>query len=611
MKSVREIELLAPARDVQVGVEAIKHGADAVYIGPSRFGARAQAGNSVDDIGRLCDFAHQYDARVYATVNTIVFDHELHDVERLIHALHGVGVDALIVQDMGILRLDLPPIALHASTQCDLRTPAKARFLEAVGFSQLVMARELSLQEIKAIRDAVSVPLEGFVHGALCVSYSGRCQVSQACRGRSANRGECAQFCRLPWDLTTGDGRTLLSGKHLLSLRDFNASALLCDMIDAGVSSFKIEGRLKDAAYVKNVVAHYSQTLDRIIAGRSDMRRASVGESRVDFTPSLVRSFNRSFTTYFLAGKHQPNGTSMASIHTPKSMGEPVGTVLQANGKEITLKTTVRLVNGDGLSYLTPDGVFGGFRVNRVEGNVVTTREAVKVPRGAMVFRTGDKAFADVLARDTARRTVAVTAQLRMEGKNLTLTLVDERGVSASRTVDAPDLSAAQTPQGERQRAVLAKLGDTAYRLTEAHVLDDMFVPASVLTRLRREAVVALDAARSRAREVGLRRPEQRDYPYVATALVSADNVANHLAAAFYRDHGVERIAMAMECDTAPVPAGTTVMHTRYCLRRELGACRKEKGAQKLPETLLLRSGDVTLQVECDCARCEMLLKLQ
>ena len=289
------IELLAPARDAVVAVEAIRHGADAVYMGAARFGARAQAGNSIEDMARVCDFAHNFDARVYATVNTIVYDHELKQVERLVNELYRAGVDAIIVQDLALLRLDLPPIALHASTQCDLRTPDKARFLAAMGFSQLVLARELSLDEIRAVRQVVDVPLEAFVHGALCVCYSGRCQASQVLKGRSANRGECAQICRLSYDLEDGKGNRIITGKHLLSLRDLNLTDHVAQMIDAGVSSFKIEGRLKDVGYVKNVVSHYRRVLDDVIAAQPNvLRRASVGESRIDFTPDVLKSFNLS-----------------------------------------------------------------------------------------------------------------------------------------------------------------------------------------------------------------------------------------------------------------------------------------------------------------------------
>ena len=457
----RHIELLAPAKNEEVGIEAIKHGADAVYIGATSFGARAQAGNDIDSIKRLVDFAHEYDARIYCTVNTIIYDHELHDVERMVNELYRAGVDALIVQDMALLRLDLPPIALHASTQCDLRTPEKAQFLEKMGFSQLVLARELSLDEINAIASKVKVPLEGFCHGALCVSYSGRCQISQALKHRSANRGECAQFCRLSYDLEDIKGNKLIKSKHLLSLRDFNANDRLEKMIDAGISSFKIEGRLKDVDYVKNVVAYYRQALDRIIASNNNLERSSCGSSSFTFTPSLAKSFNRSFTHYFLDGRHPDNGTQMASLNTPKTQGEYLGKIASARGNIITLDSQARVVNGDGLSFLDSDGNYDGVRVNRVEENRLFLKEKCQANVGDKVYKTFDKAFNDILAKPSAKRTIDVDFSLWVADKRLCLKATDQRGCSATHSLmlDKEPEPSIQS-QAERQRQVLSKLGD-------------------------------------------------------------------------------------------------------------------------------------------------------
>lgn len=605
------IELLAPARDARVACEAIVHGADAVYMGASRFGARAQAGNSVDDVGRVCDFAHQYGARVYATVNTIVYDHELSQVEQLIRDLYRVGIDAIIVQDMGILRLDLPPVALHASTQCDLRTPEKARFLEQVGFSQLVMARELTLEEISAIHQAVSVPLEGFVHGALCVCYSGRCQASQALKGRSANRGECAQLCRLPYDLEDAQGRILVKQKHLLSLRDFNLHGRLLPMLDAGVTSFKIEGRLKEEGYVKNVVAAYRQAFDAIIEQYPDrFERSSVGRSQIDFIPDLRKSFNRSFTTYFVEGHPLPNGHSMASIHTPKSLGEPLGRVVAIKGNVLRLDTQARLTNGDGLSYMGADHQFDGVRVNEVHGGDLVLNTPCNIAPGTMVYRTHDKAFADMLARPGARREITVDMSLRYVGGKLTLTLVDERGIKVTHTIKA-DLQPARQGQTVRQRQELGKLGGTIYRAGRQDVLDGLFVPASVLSQLRRDTVSLLVATTRLTYVRDRRRAENLDARCHTTTLESADNVANHLAEQFYRDHGVTHIVPAMETETTLPEKGRVVMHTRYCIRRELGCCLKDpEASRKMPRELYLRTGNTRLAIACDCTRCEMQLRL-
>ena len=604
------IELLAPARDADIAIAAIDHGADSVYMGASHHGARADATNSIKDVRRACDYAHQFNAKIYATVNTLVYDEELHDVERLIHELYHIGVDALIVQDLGILRLDIPPIALHASTQCDLRTPEKARFLEALGFSQLVMARELTLDEITAIRKATTVPLEAFVHGALCVSYSGRCAISQVLKGRSANRGECAQLCRLPYDLVDSQGRVLVEGKHLLSLRDMARHDRLEQMMAAGVTSFKIEGRLKDIGYVKNVVAYYRRAIDKVIDRHPDRYcRASSGQVELTFEPALEKSFNRGFTHYFLDERHPKDGSSMASIDTPKSQGELLGRVLRCNGNTLTIETKASLANGDGLSFTDAQGQFSGARVNRVlgKGNVML-RERAAIPRGTLIYRTADKAFNDLITKPSATRTIAVDADLRYTGNLLVLTLADERGNRATHTMDC-DLEHAAKPQGERQIAELGKLGGTIYRLREAQVPGDVFVPASLLAHLRRETVELLDRNHTITRPVDKRRPEDKSAPCPTTVLTPADNVANHLAESVYRDHGATGLVSALEAG-APVTTATPLMHTRYCLRRQLGACLKGKNANRLPRDLYLKTGNSLLKVNCDCKACEMTLTL-
>ncbi|MBR1882461.1 MAG: U32 family peptidase [Muribaculaceae bacterium] len=611
----QRIELLAPAKDASVAIEAVNHGADAVYMGASRFGARALAGNSVSDIARVCEVAHHFDARVYVTVNTLVYDHELAEVERLIGKLYRADVDALIVQDLGILRLDIPPIALHASTQCDLRTPQKAKFLEALGFSQLVMARELTLYEIAKIRKEVKVPLEAFVHGALCVSYSGRCQASQAFKQRSANRGECAQLCRLPYDLLDENGRAVMKGKHLLSLRDLNQSSRLEAMMNAGVSSFKIEGRLKEASYVKNVVAHYRKLMDEVIARNAERyERSSYGRSSCAFVPDVMKSFNRSFTHYFLDERHPANGNKMASIDTPKSMGEPLGRVTAVRGNRMRIDTSIPLANGDGLSFKAPDGTFAGVRVNVADGSEITLRQAVDIKKGAFVYRTFDKRMEEQLANSSPQRAIDVEAALRRAGDRLVLDLTDERGCHVTHSVQTDALAEASTPQGDRQQDVLGKLGGTGYRLCGATVLDDLFVPSSVLANLRRETIALLNRAHHLARARDYRKKENKNALCPMRSLESVDNVANHLARRVYQEHGVEGyIPMAMECEPPEkqMKENAVVMHTRYCLRRELGACLKEKNAaHKLPVPLFLRHGNVLMRVDCDCRKCEMKLRL-
>ena len=609
MKRKQRIELLAPARDVLVAIEAISHGADAVYIGANKFGARSQAGNDVDDLGRVCEYAHKFDAKVYATVNTIVYDNEFRAVERLVADLYRVGVDALIVQDMSLLRLDLPPIALHASTQCDIRTVEKARFLEAVGFSQLVLARELSLDEIARIRAAVKVPLEAFVHGALCVSYSGRCQASEVLKHRSANRGECAQLCRLPYDLEDATGRKILQGKHLLSLRDMNRSQWLKAMIEAGVSSFKIEGRLKDAGYVKNVVAYYRRALDAVIeSDAGESVRSSFGTSTFTFTPAPERSFNRQFTSYFIDGHPAVPQARMASIDTPKSRGELLGTALHSRGAHLRLVGDLMPVNGDGLSYIDSDGQYTGIRVNEVHGDDIVLNDSVRIKPGTKVYRTFDKNFNDVLLKPSATRKIAIDVCLKIESdNNLVATIIDERGNHVTHTMAVSGLQPARSSQSERQRAELSKLGNTIYELRRADVVGECFIPASVLAQLRRDVVECLDRAQRMRYTRDMRRVEQRDVPYISQSVLSADNVANALARKFYQDHGVTRIEPAVEVQHRPTGV---VMTTRYCLRRELGACRRESTGRRLPDKLYLRADGFTLEVKCDCKRCEMMLEV-
>ncbi|MBP3227327.1 MAG: U32 family peptidase [Bacteroidaceae bacterium] len=599
---MREIELLAPARDAQTAREAILHGADAVYIGAPRFGARAAAGVGVEDIASVCRFAHLYGARVYVALNTILYDSELREAQRLAAQLYEAGADALIVQDMALLRMDLPPIALHASTQTDNRTPEKARELAAAGFSQIVVARELSLPEIAAIHRAVDVPLEAFVHGALCVSYSGRCYASQHCFARSANRGECAQFCRLAFDLRDGRGRAVARGRHLLSLRDMNRTDSVEAMMDAGVSSFKIEGRLKDTAYVKNTVAHYRRVLDAIIARRpTEFRRSSFGESSVSFTPDPARSFNRGFTEYFL---HTPSGP-MASPESPASRGKRIGRVeaVRRGALEVALDGGETLQAGDGLCYVAADGTLQGFRVNKVEGGRVSPHRLVSPQPGTVLWRNHDAAFERQLSRPTALRTMALRLRLDETADGFSLTATDEAGIRVELCKTLAH-TPAETPQREQIARQLSRWGGTAWRVVETDVRTACFIPASVLSAWRRELAERLTAAH----EAAYRRPVRTvraAAPSCQPARIGYEhNVANAEAAAYYKDGGAQTVVPAYELREAP---GAVLMTCRYCLRRELGACLREGGAHRLvpPLSLALPDGRA-FPLDFDCARCEM-----
>ena len=606
----RLLELLAPARDCDIARQAIDHGADAVYIGAEAFGARVAAANSVEDIASLTDYAHSFDARVYVTVNTLVYDNELAEAERLIRRLYRAGVDALIVQDLGLLRMDLPPIALHASTQCDTRTPAKARFLEDCGFSQIVLARELSLDEIRAIASDVTVPLEAFVHGALCVSYSGDCQASLLATGRSANRGECAQMCRLPYRLTDASGRQLAPEAHYLSLRDMCRIDRLGDMADAGVSSFKIEGRLKDSVYVRNVVAAYSRALDDVCARSGGRyRRASSGRVTLDFEPDVERTFNRRYTNYFLDGGNRRLQRGMSSADSPKWIGMPVATVTGSRGAALTVKADIELHNGDGLGWFDASRRFNGFRLNRMDGNEIYPATRINIPAGTRLYRNRDKVFDEQMSRSTATRVIDTDIELREAGRDrIAMRLTDRCGNDVTATVDSP-YDVARGDQTEQRRRVVSRLGDTIYRAAGIDdSLGDRFVAASVLTALRRRAVSLLDETRRMRYAYDYRRPESAEIkPFKDAPLDYHDNVANRLAERFFADHGIDVAARALECQRPAKGAETRVMTTRYCLRRELGACLKDHSCRgKYPSTMYLENESGRMRLDFDCANCEM-----
>ena len=578
-------------------------GADAVYIGAPAFGARAAATNSVESIRSLAQLAHRYRARVYVTMNTILYDNELDEASRLVKQLYGACVDALIVQDMAYLGLDLPPIALHASTQCDIRTPDKASWLAKAGFSQLVLPREYSLAEIKAVADTVDVPVEVFVHGALCVSYSGDCQAGFAAMGRSANRGVCPQMCRLPYELVDADGNPVAPPKHYLSLRDLNRVNDLEALAEAGAASFKIEGRLKDARYVANVTAAYSRALDRIVErSGGKYRRSSAGTSSYGFTPDLDRTFNRGYTGYFLKGI--PG--KMASTDTPKWAGIPVGTIsgeLDKRRRSFRARLSAQLSNGDGLGFFNAAGTFVGFRLNRVEGNELWPASA---PEGLTIGTT----LFDLLERPDAgcSRKIRVDFTLRpVDNERIAISADDERGCSVCLVADSV-YAAAKTPQEAHRRNIMAKLGDTDYTLGNVDDrIGERFVPASALTAARRDVLALLDKAAADTYAYDRRKAcTLADDAFAgAKALDYHDNVANRLARRFYTGHGASIAEMAIE--TAPKKEDElVVMTTKYCLRRELGACLKEKNGTKLPRPLFLKNDSGLYRLDFDCARCGM-----
>ena len=599
----RKIELLAPAKNLECGMAAVDHGADAVYIGAPRFGARAAAGNSLEDIAALVQYAHLYNVRIYVTVNTILRDEELKDTEEMIWELYRAGVDALIVQDMGLLELNLPPIPLHASTQMDNRTPEKAKFLAEAGFRQIVLARELSLPEIGKIHEAIpEVPLEVFVHGALCVSYSGQCYVSQSCFGRSANRGECAQFCRLAFDLVDADGKVIVRNKHLLSLKDLNQSEELEQLLDAGASSLKIEGRLKDISYVKNVTAYYRKKLDAFFKRRTEYIRASSGTVKTDFKPQLDKSFSRGFTNYFLFERNK----DIFSFDTPKSLGEEMGTVKEIRGNYLTVAGVKSFNNGDGVCYLDENGKLQGFRINRVENNKLFPQEMPRIKPRTLLYRNFDQEFDRQMQRKSAERKLSVVLVLAENNFGFTLTLTDEDDNSVSVVLERGK-ELARTPQTDNLRTQLGKLGNTPFEPARIDIdfSENWFIPASAIAELRRSGVEKLlEVRRINYRRELYKLPETH-HSFPATELTYLGNVMNDRAYSFYQNHGVQRIALAFEKVSAD---NAVLMFCKHCLRYSMGWCPTyHKVRSPYKESYYLVSADgKRFRLEFDCKHCQM-----
>ncbi|MBR3521866.1 MAG: U32 family peptidase [Prevotella sp.] len=622
---MRLLELLSPAKNLECGISAIDHGADAVYIGARKYGARAAAGNSVEDIAKLCRYAHRYDAKVYATVNTIIYDEEMDDTLTLCRELSDAGVDALLVQDMGLLTLlrkeqsDFRP-TLHASTQTDNRSTEKVRWLAEQGFKRVVLARELSIGEIRDIHQAVpDVELEAFVHGALCVSYSGQCYASHYCFGRSANRGECSQVCRMPMTLRDADGNVIEQDKHLLSLRDMAQLENLGRLADAGVTSFKIEGRLKEADYVKNVTAAYSERLNALCKQHPDKyRRTSMGRCTYTFTPDIRKSFNRGFTTYFADVNALPDDRSpMSSPLSPKSIGEYVGTVKDIRGRSLIVSSVEAFSNGDGLCFFADDCLIG-FRVNKAEGNrLLPLSMPTELRRGMRLYRNHNQAFVTLLGKPSAQRKIDVTMELRPCGSDaeqetdkmaVCLTVTDEHGHcgTASTTVE---MQQPRSPQEDNIRKQLQKLGDTPYICTDIKIAEGLpFMPSSILSNLRREATsLIMEQAETVKQEEKPRAHQGEATDLHQQPLYNSPelyNAANQEAREFYSQQG-------QDSDAFELHGGKTLMRCRYCLRHELGHCLKSKRTDDWREPLTLSiNNKQTFMLHFDCKRCEMTVRL-
>jgi putative protease len=609
--SHQKIELLAPAKNIACGIRAINHGADAVYIGGPHFGARAAASNSLADIAHLVAHAHQFHAKVYVALNTVFDDRELELAVQLCHRFYGMGVDALIIQDVGLLESELPPIPLHSSTQMNNRTVDKVRFLEKVGFQQVVLARELSLAQIKEIRAATNVPLEFFVHGALCVSYSGQCYMSEVMAGRSANRGECAQFCRHSFTLKDEQGKILAKDRYLLSLKDLNLSDHLKELIDAGISSFKIEGRLKDENYVKNVTAYYRQVLDKIIDADRRLHRSSSGRCLFGFTPDPSKSFNRDKTDYFLINNRNTPG----AIDSPKATGQKLGRVMHSEKRFFILDTKEIINNSDGLCFFDPekDHSLVGIKVNRVDDGKIYPKDPVNLPVGTMIYRNSDTAFNKLLARSEECRTIAIELQLIETADGLQILIRDEDGIESVTVVEVEKAVAKQagmvSTMAEKQ---LRKSGGSIFSVEKVYVdlAPESFFSAAVFNDLRRKGLA--HHLEQRIAQYPIERAELKvnDFPCPADEVSYLDNISNRKAEEFYRRHGVAKVDR--KTLRAGDVEGCALMTTKYCIRAQLKICPKIKMNDKTDKftaslTLVDNTGEYTLGF--DCAKCEMTVR--
>lgn len=597
---MRKLELLSPAKNAEVAIAAINNGADAVYIGGPAFGARQAVGNSLEDIGRVVAYAHRFYCRVFVTLNTILYDNELVEVERLIRDLYHIGVDAIIVQDPAILKLDIPPIALHASTQMHNYDLERIKFLDRLGFQRIVLARELSLEQLREIRREVKAELEYFVHGALCVSLSGQCYISHYLTGRSANRGECAQACRMQWTVTDSDGKVLVKDKYVLSLKDLNLSGYLDDLVDIGIDSFKIEGRLKEADYVANVTSYYSSRLDEIVARHEDVTRAGNGYTLSGFEADPSRSFNRGYTDYFVAGRKP----GMVNMDTPKSMGKKVAVVKQAKGNVLVVEALETIHNADGLCYF--DGrELRGIKVNTAEGTRLVCNEKVGVTPGTVLYRNYDHEFVMRLSKAVSVRKIKVKIDVYAEGGHLVLVATDEAGVSVTLKSEETFEMATNPAQAERIVGQLGKSGNTCYDCcpVEYHGGTVLFIPSSVVNGYRVNLLDALTGEREKQRERWVQSPLKSEPVYTGQADWRL-NVVNRLSGEFYREHGAGTPEPGFE--VGKNRAGKAVMTTRYCLLHELGMCRKSGNDKALKFPLYLSNNLGKFRLEFDCKNCFM-----
>lgn len=600
----RPIELLSPARDIECGLAAINAGADAVYIGGPKFGAREDAGNSYEDIARLVKYAHLFRSRVYITLNTILFDHELEDAEKMAKRMYEIGADALIIQDMALLEMNLPPIPLHASTQTNNYDIEKIRFLSEAGFSRIVLARELSLEEIKKVRSITTAELEFFVHGSLCVSLSGRCYLSYAVGKRSANRGSCAQPCRRKYTLTDKNGKEIAADKHLLSLKDLNLSDYIKEIADAGIDSFKIEGRLKDAGYVKNITAFYRKKIDSVLEKDEALYRPSAGSVILGFTPDPAKSFNRGTTDYFLHGRNKV----ITSFDSPKSLGEEIGKVKNVATGYFEIETGKVLSNNDGLVFINRKGDSIGIKVNRAEGNRVIPESLNGVFPGAIIYRNYDHKFNMLINTEVAERKLAVSVTMSPSPEGITIKAVSETGIESVLSVPT-DLTPAKNREKSHETIVaqISKSGGTPFEITsvDAGSCEEYFFPSSFLNNIRRSVLddlrLKLETSAKHFNEASETQPQYRNIKEGFEA-----NISNSLSRRYYQKAGAEVIYPAPEVTGDVI--GKRVMTTRHCLRYSFGMCRGNAWKNENPDdsVMYLIDGETRLRLEFNCKECFM-----
>ncbi|SNB23091.1 Uncharacterized protease YdcP [Flavobacterium psychrophilum] len=603
----KKIEILAPAKNLVQGIAAINAGADAVYIGAPLFGARTNATNSIEDIAEMVTYAHLFKAQVFVVINTILYENELEPCRQLIHQLYTIGVDALIVQDMSIMEMDIPPIVIHASTQANNRDPKHVKFLKDAGMQRVVLARELNLDQIREISQATNVELEFFVSGALCVSFSGNCYMSIAGGERSANRGSCAQNCRLPYNLTDGTGKTLIENSHLLSIKDLDLSDQLPNLIEAGVTSFKIEGRLKDMVYVKNNTSYLRKKLDAFLENNDTFQKASSGRTFYNFEAEMDRSFNRGYTDYFVNKRKEKIG----NWESPKSQGQVIGKLIEIKANGYVIENYEKLNNGDGLYFINEQGEADGTQVNIIINNIVVPNTLKPLAIGTMIYRNSDAEFNKMVEKENSVvRKIGVTLQFTETLEGFQLLAIDEDGHQSIATLTIEkEVAKNETSTVPNIKTNLAKTGNTPFIIDDIQVnfSNNWFLPISKVNEIRREVLEQLIDIRVNEYHREEFQIAKTDHPYPVEKLDFTYNVSNHLAKAFYKRHGVTEIEKAFELQWDPGKA--RVMTTKYCVKYELGKCarfQRETMGEKVVEPLTLTHGENAYKLKFNCKPCEM-----